>query len=386
MFLKNLHLTNFRNFIKLEIDFGQATIFIGQNAQGKSNLLEAIYFLATTKSPRAEKDHQLIKEGEGGCYVEGEVIELAGPADSQPHAFPTRLASLGPPRRAPRSSSPALQQDSIKLEIGMQTREESECLEKRVKVNGIPRRSTDYIGNLVAIHFAPEDINLVTGTPSLRRWHIDLTLAQIDKLYKNSLTKYHEAVVSRNRVLKRIKEGLAKVDELDFWSQQILDYGIVVSDKRRCFFESLNDLKDGSQFNFVYYQSVLNKERLKEYLGREIASNNSLIGPHRDDFGFDMNDKNLAHFGSRGEQRTAVLDLKLAELNFIKQMKGVLPILLLDDVFSELDTLHQEHVIKAVSDQQTMISAVENENIPKAFLKKVEIIKVENGKLSSLSS
>lgn len=350
MYLKNLQLTNFRNFVKLDIEFGKATLFIGENAQGKSNLLEAIYFLATTKSPRAEKDSLLVKEGEGGCYVEGEVTDITN--------------------------------GLTKLEIGMQIKEGIGSLEKRVKVNGVSRRSVDYIGNLVVIHFAPEDINLVAGPPALRRWHLDLTLAQIDKLYKNSLTKYHEALVSRNRVLKRIKEGLARVDELTFWSDRILDFGIIVSDKRKTFFEMINGLKDGSQFNFIYHESILTKERLKEYLGREIAASNSLIGPHRDDFVFEIGKNNLAHFGSRGEQRTAVLDLKLAELNFIKQFKNTMPILLLDDVFSELDTPHQEHVIKAVSGQQTIISAVENEQIPPAFLKKVQVINVDNGTLA----
>lgn len=370
MFLKTLKLTNFRNFSKLNLDFGKTILLIGENAQGKSNFLEAIYFLATTKSPRAEKDVQLIKEGEGGCFVEGEVSEESSVVSRQ-------------------TSDSLKDEDSVlmtKLEIGMQIREEGQGLEKRVKVNGIPRRSVDYIGNLVAVHFAPEDINLVTGPPALRRWHLDLVLAQIDKLYKNSLTKYHEAITSRNRILKRIKEGLAKTDELTFWSQQILDYGIVVSEKRRHFFTSLNDLKSEEQFRFDYLENVLTADRLQEYLGREIMASNTLIGPHRDDFTFYQGKKNMAHFGSRGEQRTAVLDLKLAELQFIKQFKNVLPILLLDDVFSELDTVHRQHVISAVSGQQTIISAVENEQIPKSFLKKVQVINVENGKLFSLSS
>ncbi|MFA5932552.1 MAG: DNA replication and repair protein RecF [Microgenomates group bacterium] len=379
MFLKNLKLTSFRNYSKLEIVFNQTTLLIGENAQGKSNFLEAIYFLATTKSPRAEKDIQLIKDGEVGCFVEGEVLET-GPVTRQPHDLPTTLASAGPHHGATRLVPPV--EDSTKLEIGMQLREEGNGLEKRVRVNGVPRRSVDYIGNLVVVHFSPEDINLVTGPPALRRWHIDLCLAQIDKLYKNSLTHYHEAVVSRNRILKRIKEGLARTDELTFWSKQVVDFGIVVSEKRRLFFQSLNDLKNESQFRFDYLESVLTAERLQEYLGREIAAANTLIGPHRDDFVFHNKGKNMAHFGSRGEQRTAVLDLKLAELQFIKQFKNTCPILLLDDVFSELDTNHREYIISAVSGQQTIISAVENEQIPAGFMKKVQKINVEKGSIT----
>lgn len=358
MFLKNLKLTNFRNFSKIDLDFSKAILLIGENAQGKSNFLEAIYFLATTKSPRAEKDVQLIKDGEGGCYVEGEVEN-----------FQFSISNFQKNE----------EQEITKLEIGMQIRDEGQGLEKRVKVNGIPRRSVDYIGNLVVVHFSPEDINLVTGPPALRRWHIDLVLAQIDKLYKNSLTKYHEAVTSRNRILKRIKEGLSRTDELTFWSKQIVDFGMVVSEKRRLFFESINDLKNEENFKFDYMENILTPERLQEYLGREIAAASTLIGPHRDDFTFHQGKKNMAHFGSRGEQRTAVLDLKLAELQFIKQFKNTLPILLLDDVFSELDTKHREYVISAVSGQQTIISAVENEQIPRSFLKSVQVINVEKG-------
>lgn len=349
MFLKNLKLVNFRNFSKLDLDLEKTSLLIGENAQGKSNFLEAIYFLATTKSPRAEKDVQLIKDGETSCFVEGEVEEGG---------------------------------DITKLEIGMQIREQGNGLEKRVKVNGVPRRSVDYIGNLVVVHFSPEDINLVTGSPSLRRWHVDLCLAQIDKLYKNSLTKYHEAIVSRNRILKKIKEGLAKTDQLIFWSQQVLDFGIVVSEKRRHFFETINELKDDTQFKFNYQESVLTAERLQEYLGREIMAASTLIGPHRDDFSFYFKGKNMAHFGSRGEQRTAVLDLKLAELQFIKQYKNTSPLLLLDDVFSELDTAHREYIISAVSGQQTIISAVENEQIPASFMKNLQRINVKKGAIS----
>lgn len=347
MFLKTIKIKGFRNFSDLELNFNQTTLLMGENAQGKSNFLESIYFLATTKSPRAEKDIQLIKEDENACFIEGEIIEG---------------------------------EDSLKLEIAMQKKEANNGLEKRVKVNGVPRRVVDYIGNLVVVHFSPEDINLVTGPPALRRWHIDLCLAQIDKLYKNSLTRYHEALTSRNRVLKRIKEGLAKTDELIFWSAQILDFGEVVSEKRRHFFESINDLKKESKFRFDYQENILTKNRLQEYLGREIMAATTLIGPHRDDFIFRQKEKDMAHFGSRGEQRTAVLDLKLAELEYIKQYKNTCPLLLLDDVFSELDTAHREYVISETKGQQTIISAVENELIPPSFFKQLQKINVTNGK------
>ena len=346
MFLKNLKLTNFRNYPSLELNFSQTTLLIGRNAQGKSNLLESIYFLSTTKSPKAEKDSQLIKQGQDFCRLEG-LVERD-------------------------------REEKTNLEIVMQIQQAQ--LFKRTKVNGVPRRVTDYMGNLVTVLFSPEDILLVIGSPSLRRWHVDITLAQVDKSYKKAISEYSEAIASRNKVLKRIKEGTSRIDELDFWSDRAIESGQIISKKRRDFFEFINTVeKRFGEFSYLYKSSEIDKERLREYLPREIASTNSLIGPHRDDFIFRLNGLDLAYFGSRGEQRTAVLDLKLSEVAFITKSQNSKPLLLLDDIFSELDTDHREHVISVVSNQQTIISAVENEVIPNKFLKSVQLIKIEEG-------
>lgn len=352
MFLKNLRLTNFRNLTKANVEFAQGTLLIGNNAQGKSNLLEAIYVLATAKSLRAEKDIQIIKYGENFARIEGEVAEEFNQKDQEP----------------------------IKLEIVMQKKEEAEGIEKRVKVNGVSRRIVDYIGNLIVVYFSPEDINLITGTPALRRAYLDLTLSQADREYKRALVIYSTALSSKNRVLKRIQEGLAKLSELDFWILQMVESGNMVSSKRRNFFKVVNQEKQSmGNFRFEYKENILSQERLVQYQSREIAAGASLIGPHRDDFMFEMNGRNLAFFGSRGEQRTAVLELKLVELQFIKQIKGALPVLLLDDVFSEMDALHREYVISTIYGQQTVLSVVETEQLPEDFLKRVKIIEVEKG-------
>ncbi|MDO8639104.1 MAG: DNA replication and repair protein RecF [Candidatus Daviesbacteria bacterium] len=379
MFLKNLKLTNFRNFSKVDLDFGNVTLLVGNNAQGKSNLLEAVYFLATTKSPRADKDIQLIKEGEEFVRVGGEVNQSSA-VSRQP-------------------SDSLIAEDSVlmtNLEIFMQKADGLGRMEKRTRVNGVGRRSTDYIGNLVVIHFSPEDINLVSGPPALRRWHLDLTLAQIDKIYKNSLNTYHTALVSKNKILKGIKEGLAKVDELDFWNEQMVTSGDLITKKRQEFFTFINNhVREGGlgNFRFVYEESEISNERIREYLAREIAVGNSLIGPHRDDFVFKMDSKDLEYFGSRGEQRTAVLELKLAELNFFARggLAGVVPVLLLDDVFSELDEQHRDYIISIIGNQpfdsvqgmQTILSAVDTDQIPKKFLKGAQVVKIEKGKIIS---
>ncbi|MCL4366653.1 DNA replication and repair protein RecF [Patescibacteria group bacterium] len=356
MFLKKISLTHFRNLSALSIDFAPVTLFIGKNAQGKSNLLESAYFLATTKSSRADKDAQLVQYKKNYLRVEG-VVQ----SDLEP--------------------------ETTALEIYMQHKDpgNSEVIEKRVRVNGVPRRSTDYIGNLVAISFAPEDINLVTSSPSLRRWHLDLSLAQVDKTYKSAMNIYTQALTAKNRVLKNIKEGLATTDQLEFWTEQMIDSGKVITEKREHFFQVINSRENGSlgKFTFNYQASEISTARVTQYLSREVAAGQSLVGPHRDDFTFQLAGQNLAFFGSRGEQRTAVLELKLAELLYVRQVKNISPILLLDDVFSELDRAHQDFVIQAIGRQQTLISAVETENLPNQFMSSIQVFKVEEGKLVS---
>ncbi len=344
MFLKQLNLINFRNYAQLELNFdSRPTIFVGNNAAGKSNLLEAVYFLSTTKSGRVDEEAELVKQGESVAKIEGEIEE-------------------------------------IKLEISLQNTDEQ--FSKRVEVNGVLRRAVDYIGNMPVVLFSPSDINMVTGSPSLRRWHLDMALAQVDFQYKRSLTAYEQVLTNRNRVLKRIREGKAKMDELDYWTDELIKYAKVVSDGRMAFLDSINNFQSPlGKFVFEYKQSELSVERLAQYNGREVVAAATLIGPHRDDFVVQLDGRNLAHFGSRGEQRTATLAFKLAQLEYMALTLGKRPILLLDDVFSELDALHRAHVVEVVSRQQTIIATVELENLPKKFLNSARILKVEDGKI-----
>lgn len=366
MFLKKLNLTNFRNYSNLELDFDQRpTILVGNNAVGKSNLLEAIYLLSTTKSLRVETEDELIKKEEEFTKIEGFLM------DSPPAGGETELLVI----------------------INRPTAQVS--FRKKVLVNGISRRIVDFIGNLPAVIFYPADINLVTGPPTLRRWHLDLTLAQIDPeyehssnlaslSYKKALTLYEQFLTARNRILKRIREGQAKVDELDYWTKELVEKGEVISAKRKAFFEFINSLeKPLGEYRFEYMQSQLTAERLVETNGREVAAAATLIGPHRDDFRIYLEDRNMVHFGSRGEQRIATLAFKLSQLEYMAFSLGKRPLLLLDDVFSELDANHRAHVVEVVSKQQTIIATVELENIPKDFLDSARILRVEDGKVTS---
>ncbi|MBI2599618.1 DNA replication/repair protein RecF [Candidatus Daviesbacteria bacterium] len=349
MFLKQLNLTNFRNYSQLELEFdSRPTVLVGGNGAGKSNLLEAIYLLSTTKSLRVETENELIKENAEFAKIEG-VVANGGETEL--------LIIINQPT------------DEVKFK-------------KRVIVNGIPRRTVDFIGNLPAVIFYPQDINLVTGSPSLRRWHIDLSLAQIDPVYKKSLTLFEQFLAARNRVLKRIREGQGKLDELDYWTAGLIKEAKVISDKRKEFFEFINKLpKELGDFKFMYQPSELSLEKLKEANGREVAAAATLIGPHRDDLTLIMGGKNLAHFGSRGEQRMGTLAFKLAQFEYMAHILGKRPTLLLDDVFSELDENHRRLVGEIALKQQTIISTIEMSEIPNNLLDKARILQVEEGKI-----
>lgn len=348
MFLKSLNLTNFRNYSNLELKFDdRPTIFVGNNAAGKSNILEAVYLLSTTKSQRVESENELIKNEEEFAKVEGFL--------SEPE---TELLVI---------------LNRITNEVNFR---------KKLMVNGIGRRTLDFIGNLPAVIFYPSDINMVTGAPSLRRWHLDLGLAQIDSEYKKSLSQYEAFLTARNRVLKRIREGAGRADELHYWTDELVEKGKVVSGKRKEFFDFINSLATPlGEFKFEFKPSVISAEKLLETNGREVAAAATLIGPHRDDYSVELEGRNLSRFGSRGEQRTATLAFKLAQLEYMAKTLGTRPILLLDDVFSELDGDHRAHVVEIVSKQQTIIATVELENIPQDFLDSSRILKVEDGEI-----
>ncbi len=353
MIIKQLKLLNFRNYSSLDLTLdARPTILIGNNAAGKSNLLEAIYFLATTKSARADEEIELIKNGEEVTRVEGNIID-------------GDLTNL-----------------VVTISGGNSSVNLDHDFKKRALVNGIARRVVDYVGTFPVVLFSPTDINMVIGSPALRRWHLDLSLAQVDSSYKKALTMYEQVLTNRNKVLKRIKEGEGRIDELDYWTNELLKDGEVVASGRSAFLQSLNNFKSPlGIFKFDYQSSLLSQDRLDEYSSREIAAGVTLIGPHRDDFTVELEGRNLAHFGSRGEQRTATLAFKLATLEYMTLTLDKRPVLLLDDVFSELDSDHRKHVLEIVGRQQTIIATVELENIPKSFLNSARILRVEDGKI-----
>lgn len=350
MFLNSLSLQNFRNLNNTKISFdSETTVLIGDNAQGKTNFLESIYFLSTGKPIKTDTDEEVINLGDSVVNVEGEVKTKDG---------------------------------EVKISTIIQKIDEG--IRKRFLVNGIPRRLLDYSGNLAVVFFRPEDIDLVTGSPSLRREYIDSTIGQVDREYRKVLTSYQKIITQKNKLLKLIREGLAKKDELIFWNSEQLKLGLIIQDKRRIFFETINSFeKKFGDFEYKYLPNEISQKRLEELNGREIQAVVSLIGPHRDDFIFYLGEKDLAKYGSRGEQRTAVLDLKITELSYYENILGERPILLLDDIFSELDESHRAHVLDLSKLQQTIIATVEYDEYLKNALKRNQIFTVKTGVISS---
>ncbi len=342
MFLKLLNLQNFRLFKKKKFAFSKkTTVLVGPNAVGKTCVLEAIYLLSTGKSFRASKEEEMIGYGQEMSQVMGQLSNLD------------------------------LQIILTKGEVqGKRT------ARKLYKVNGVGKRWRDFSGRLKVILFRPEDINLVSGPPSLRRDFLDEILEQIDWQYRGCSLVYKKGLRQRNKLLQRIREGEAQKSQLTFWNQLLCKNGQLVTRKREELIEFINQqLPDLQVF---YDHSAITEARLEQYAQAELALGNTLVGPHRDDIklkgksdlaadatalqaGKLKVDRDLDLYGSRGEQRMAVLQLKLAQLEFVKQKTKQRPVLLLDDIFSELDQSHRKKVLQIIDSCQTIITSTELE-------------------------
>lgn len=252
---------------------------------------------------------------------------------------------------------------------------------KKLLVSGVSKRLIDFAGNFKVVLFGPWDLDLVTESPSLRRRFLDSTLSQVDREYRRAILSYEKGLRQRNRLLFRIREEGLSRGQLLFWNQLLIKNGDYISEKREeliNFINSENGLNN-TKFEISYDKSSISEGRLKQYAEEEIAAATTLVGPHRDDFNFKIGTskvkiRDLATFGSRGEQRMGILWLKLRELAFVEEKTGEKPTLLLDDIFSELDHSHRDVVLSVVENQQTIITTAD-EHFIKGF-SKAEIIKL----------
>jgi DNA replication and repair protein RecF len=248
---------------------------------------------------------------------------------------------------------------------------------KKYLVNGIARRSFDFASTLKAVLFSPEDLDLVRGSPGHRRRYLDFILIQTDREYRRSLGSYERGIRQRNRLLEKIRDGEANRTQLYFWDQLVIKNGEYISAAREALIAAINATdKPFGNFHIVYDHSYISAARLTQYAEAEIGAAVTLVGPHRDDITFLDDEREMAKFGSRGEQRLTVLWLKLAELVFIQQKTVVRPILLLDDIFSELDHQHRDEVLKIIDQQQTVMTTTDIHFVPENIANGVEVVKL----------
>jgi len=351
MYLNFLKLQNFRSYKAREFRFSaSSTLIIGDNAIGKTNILEAIYLLSTGKSFRAELEREMILFGESVGRVTG-------------------IVSDG---------------DKTNLEVLLTTGnfDNQTVRKKKFSVNGVAKRQMDFVGILRSVLFRPEDIEIVTDSPSVRRRYLDLVLCQVDREYRHSILLYEKGLRARNKILERIREEGISSTQLFYWDKLLIKHGELVTLKRTEFIDFVNSTPDlFADLNIIYDQSAINEERLKKYEVEEVQAATTLVGPHRDDFKIIAREKggerDVSVYGSRGEQRLATYWLKLGEMEFVTVKTGERPLLLLDDIFSELDHPHRQHILEIIPKQQTIMTTTDLHLIDKSYLDKVEVVELK---------
>ncbi len=411
MHLTRLALTNFRNYAHLELDLAPGlTLLQGNNACGKTNLLEAVFYLATARSPHAGAERELLRWG----------------ASDEPIPFARVEAELEKRNGVRTVLEIVLVQaaeDKNRGEAGA-TRKPSGRVSKRIKVNGVSKRALDLFGELYAVLFLPEDLDLVFGSPGDRRRYLDTTLSQIDPRYGRALSKYNQVLEQRNSLLRDFHERPFKPAELAVWDQQLIAEGAYLIARRAATVERYNgliaeihpQLTDAREQLELGYQSsvaldkpaaqaalfpdtgsapnaeigALFARQLEMMRPRELGAGLTLVGPHRDDLRFmirrssDQNPVDATTYASRGQGRTVALSLKLAEVRLMRAETGEEPVLLLDDVMSELDAPRRAALSQTVIDSpQAIITATDLDDFTGEFLARARVLKACDGRVEA---
>ena len=390
MWIRHLSLSNFRNYRRQEIALPQGPVLLlGDNAQGKSNLLEAIFLLATTRSERAQTDGELIhwealSETQPVARVVAQVERRDGPLELE-------VIVVGRPRGAGTARVPA---------------------SKRLRVNGVARRHSDVVGQLTAVFFSSGDLDLVGGAPAERRRYLDVTLSQLDPAYLRALQRYGKVVAQRNALLRRIQSAEAGPDELAFWDEELARHGGLLMCGRAVAVDALaghareahRRLSGGLEELTIAYRPRLegwDGPRISAQAGavsaalrraltaghrRDIGAGVTLSGPQRDDLSFSLNGVAAASFASRGQQRTAALALRLAEARFMADRKGDRPVVLLDDVLSELDEGRRRAVLESLGDwDQLIITSTDADRFDEGLPASAAVFRVVAGQIEGAS-
>lgn len=386
MWIRHLSLTHFRNYRKQELSLPHGSVLLlGDNAQGKSNLLEAAFLLATARSQRAQTDGELIQwdvlgEAQPVARVAAQIERRGGPLELE-------VVVVG------RARAPG----AARVQAS-----------KRLRVNGVARRQADVVGQLTAVFFSTDDMELIGGAPSSRRRYLDVTLSQLDRAYLRALQRYGKVVTQRNALLRRIQEGEADPEELVFWDQELAHHGAVLVGQRAAAVDALakhageahRRLSGGLEELAVAYQPRLEgwdssqltvpagaleaalRRALESGRRRDIGAGVTLSGPHRDDLVLTLNGVAAASFASRGQQRTAALALRLAEARFMADRKGDLPVVLLDDVLSELDEGRRRAVLESLGEwDQLLITSADADRFSEGLPAVKAVLRVVAGRI-----
>lgn len=384
MYIAHLSLTNFRNYLHQELELpSSAVIIYGDNAQGKTNLLEAIYILATTKSHRTSIDRELVNwETESEEFP---VARIYAKVEKAAAASQVEISFAGQQQESNNTS-------------------EDNYFRKRIRINGLTRRTIDAVGHIRVVMFSPQDTDLIGGSPAVRRRYLDATNSQINPVYLRNLQRYNKVLLQRNHLLKLIREHRADSGELAFWDEQLIESGSYIINQRRAELSTVNTLareihyyltSEEELLDTVYIGSVNQvsgqdiadtfRMTLNAAQTEEIARGMSIIGPHRDDIQFLVGGKNMGVYGSRGQHRTIALSLKLAEARFMLEMTDDAPILLLDDVLSELDYKRRGHLLDAAAGyQQTIITTTDLDHFETDFIDQATKFRVTQGRIEHL--
>ena len=332
MIIKSIELKNFRNYKQLQIDFDQATnILFGDNAQGKTNILESAYVSATTKSHKGSRDKEMIRFGEEEAHIRTVVCK---------------------------------KEQDFQIDIHLKKNRA-----KGIAINQVPiKKASDLFGILNIVFFSPEDLNIIKDGPAERRRFLDLELCQLDKIYLSDLTAYNKVLKQRNSLLKDMIYRPDLKDTLPIWDEQLVEYGKRIIRRRQSFIEELYEIVQEIHGNLsgkrelltLKYEpnveSIFFQDELFRASERDRKLCQTSVGPHRDDISFMLGNIDIRKFGSQGQQRTAALSLKLSEIELVKKSIGDTPVLLLDDVLSELDSNRQNYLLNSIHDIQTIIT------------------------------
>ena len=359
MIIKSLELADFRNYDSLHIDFSRGTnILYGDNAQGKTNILEAIYLSATTKSHKGSKDKDIVNFEKEESHIRT-----------------------------------YLEKDDIDIRIDMHLRKNKS---KGIAIDGQKiKKAAELLGLLNVVFFSPEDLSIIKNGPSERRRFVDMELCQLDQFYLYNLNHYNKIVNQRNKLLKDMYFNPSLRDTLNIWDSQLISFGSKIIERRQLFINQLNEiifdihkkLSGGKEDLVIQYEPDVVIEEYEKSLtinqDRDIKLKQTTTGPHRDDFSFIVGDVDIRKFGSQGQQRTAALSLKLSEIELVKKMTKDNPVLLLDDVLSELDSSRQNYLLSTIGDIQTIITCTGLDEFVNNRFEINKVFHIENGQIIS---